>query len=57
MKAIILSVKEELTLSMQGVRVGVLVVGDITLKTLGLTLYASRLVGVLALLTIREVTM
>jgi len=42
---------------MQGVGVGVLAVRDIALETLRLTLYASRLVGDAALLTIREVTM
>jgi len=56
LRATTLSVGEEPTLSMQGVGVGVLAVGDTALETLRLTLHASRLVGDAALLTIREAT-
>ena len=56
LRAITLSVREEPTLSTQGVGVGVLAVGDTALETLGLTLHASRLVGDAALLTTRETT-
>ena len=57
LKATTLSAREELTLSTQGVGVGVLAVGDTALETLGLTSHASGLVGDAASLTIREATM
>ena len=56
LKATTLSAREELTLSTQGVGVGVLAAGDTALETLGLTSHASRLVGDAASLTTREVT-
>ena len=56
LRATTLSVREELTLSMQGVGVGVLAVGDTALETLGLTSRAGRLVGDAASLTTREAT-